>query len=91
MPTPTDGSALATDQTADITDYDSDDLSRILGEAAHVLRTIGFAGGGLTIIGGLMSTLRVPMAASVRHDIDFFYTAGGLPDVCIDQRQVQED
>lgn len=41
--------------------YGPDDLDRILGEAAHVLRIIGFAGDGLTIIGGLVPTLLVPV------------------------------
>lgn len=52
---------MATDAGQDITAYSPDDLDRILGEAAHVLRTIGFAGDGLTIIGGLVPTLLVPV------------------------------
>jgi hypothetical protein len=52
---------LATDGPGDITEYNRDDLDRILGEAAQVLRIIGFAGDGLTIIGGLVPTLLVPV------------------------------
>jgi hypothetical protein len=52
---------LATDGRQDITGYNPNDLDRILGEAAHVLRIIGFAGEGLTIIGGLVPTLLVPV------------------------------
>lgn len=52
---------MAVDPPAAIADYDNDDLDRILGEAAHVLRIIGFAGDGLTIIGGLVPTLLVPV------------------------------
>lgn len=52
---------MATDAGQDITAYNPDDLDRILGEAAHVLRIIGFAGEGLTIIGGLVPTLLVPI------------------------------
>ena len=52
---------MATDPPGDITDYNRDDLNRILGEAAQVLRIIGFAGDGLTVIGGLVPTLLVPV------------------------------
>ena len=52
---------MATDPPGGITDYNRDDLERILGEAAQVLRIIGFAGDGLTIIGGLVPTLLVPV------------------------------
>lgn len=52
---------MATDPPGDITDYNRDDLDRILGEAAQVLRIVGFAGDGLTIIGGLVPTLLVPV------------------------------
>jgi hypothetical protein len=48
------------DSTA-VNDYDTHGLDRILGETAHVLRIIGFAGDGLTIIGGLVPTLLVPV------------------------------
>ena len=52
---------MATDPPVDITDYDPEDLDRILGEAAQVLRIVGFAGHGLTIIGGLLPSLLVPV------------------------------
>ena len=52
---------MAADEGQDITAFNRADLDRILGEAAHVLRTIGFAGAGLTIIGGLVPTLLVPV------------------------------
>jgi hypothetical protein len=52
---------LATNEPQSVADYKQNDLDRILGEAAHVLRIIGFAGAGLTIIGGLVPTLLVPV------------------------------
>lgn len=52
---------MVTEQPDDISSYNTDDLGRILGEAAHVLRIIGFAGDGLTIIGGLVPSLLVPI------------------------------
>lgn len=56
---------MATDEQQDITAFNPNDLDRILGEAAHVLRIIGFAGDGLTIIGGLVPTLLVPIVDPV--------------------------
>ena len=56
---------MATDEPQDITAFNPNDLDRILGEAAHVLRIIGFAGDGLTIIGGLVPTLLVPVVDPV--------------------------
>jgi hypothetical protein len=52
---------LATDPPVGVTGYEHDSLKRILGETAHVLRIIGFAGDGLTIIGGLVPSLPVPV------------------------------
>ena len=52
---------MVTEPPEDITSYNTDDLDRILGEAAYVLRIIGFAGDGLTIIGGLVPSLLVPV------------------------------
>lgn len=56
---------MAIDEGQGITAFNPNDLDRILGEAAHVLRTIGFAGEGLTIIGGLVPTLLVPIVDPV--------------------------
>ncbi|HXV94007.1 MAG TPA: nucleotidyl transferase AbiEii/AbiGii toxin family protein [Pseudonocardia sp.] len=52
---------MATDPPDDTTEYNPADLDRLLGEAAQVLRIVGFAGDGLTIIGGLVPTLLVPV------------------------------
>lgn len=52
---------MATDGGLTNAEYNSGDLDRILGEAAHVLRILGFAGDGLTIIGGLVPSLLVPV------------------------------
>ena len=81
-PKPTGGCVLATNPPVDITDGDLHDLERILGEAAHVLRIIGFAADGLTVIGELVPTLLLPigrpgLVAPLRHRGRVLLPGGG--------------